>query len=396
MMKRNRLYTVNSWNKPAFMYGSSTNMFPDGGSLASYGYALKTPETISINAPSPTSSGGGGIAGALGGLVGGGGGGIGGALKGAVGAMGGISGIGSAVGGAIGNLIGGGYSSGVGNALGSIGKVASVIPGPWGAAISGGLQVLGGGVNALFGSKVDAVRLGEANKEMSALNSFKSNATSFDDIKGATATKSVADIYKGGAFNKSAAKDQAALEERMAAARQFADRSIGNNIYNLADDQTNQALANYSAFGGPLGDSFGGALGLMQQNRYIDAINNRSNAITKGLEAVAQQQPATFTNRFDDGGFVNNFMQDPIAAAMNYIKQRDAEEAQAEAQAAQEAREQEFNNLQTRLMNAETQNQGLQALLEDQGRSIASLQEAQNAALFNMDSTWCILELIGL
>ena len=302
-MKRNRLYTVNSWNKPAFMYGSSTNMFPDGGSLASYGYALKTPETISINAPSPTSSGGGGIAGALGGLVGGGGGGIGGALKGAVGAMGGISGIGSAVGGAIGNLIGGGYSSGVGNALGAVGKMASVIPGPWGAAISGGLQVLGGGVNALFGSKVDAVRLGEANKEMSALNSFKSNATSFDDIKGATATKSVADIYKGGVFNKSAAKDQAALEERMAAARQFADRSIGNNIYNLADDQTNQALANYSAFGGELdvmGDNDMGAVNYGFMTDYLNE-KKRQNDLKNKMGGMSQM-PAFMSNGYALGG----------------------------------------------------------------------------------------------
>lgn len=395
-MKRNTLYTVNRANQPAFMYKENRNLFDLGGTTAGGADVLgsfisnmgnKTPDFsgIASAASGAASSGGGGIAGALGGLVGGGGG-IGGALKGAVGAMGGISGIGSAVGGAIGNLIGGGYSSGVGNALGSIGKVASVIPGPWGAAISGGLQVLGGGVNALFGSKVDAKRLGEANKTMSELNSFTSNATSLDDIKGPAATASVAGIYKGGIWNKSAKKQQAELEERMRNARQFAGRSVSNNVENLVDDQMNDALANYAAYGGPLGDSFGGALGLMQQNKYIDAINNRSNAITKGLEAIAQQQPTTFTNRFDAGGFVNNFMQDPVAAAMNYIQQRDAEEAQAEAQAAQEAREQEFNNLQTRLMNAETQNQGLQALLEDQGRSIASLQEAQNAALFTPSS----------
>lgn len=183
-------------------------------------------------------------------------GGIGGALKGIAGGAtsgaAGLGAIGSAVGGAIGGLIGNGYQSGVGNALGAVGKMASIIPGPWGAAISGGLQILGGGVNALFGSKVDAARLGEANKEMSALNSFKSNATSFDAIKGATATKSVADIYKGGVFNSSAKKEQAALEAQMIAARQFADRSINNNISNIANDQMNLALANFSALGGML------------------------------------------------------------------------------------------------------------------------------------------------
>ena len=379
------------------MYRENRNLFDLGGTTTAGADVLgsfinnmgnKTPDFSSLAsaASGAASSGGGGIAGALGGLVGGAGGGIGGALKGAVGSMGGMSGIASAVGGAVGNLIGGGYSSGVGNVIGSLGKVASVIPGPYGAAISAGLQVLGGGVNRLFGSKVDAVRLGKANEEMNKLNSFTSNAKSLDDIKSREATASVAGIYQGGVWNSSAKKQQEELEEQMRDARQFADRSIGNNVNNLVSDMANEALANYSAYGGPLGDSFGGALGLMQQNKYIDAINNRSNAITKGLEAIAQQQPTTFTNKFDAGGFVNNFMQDPVAAAMNYIQQRDAEEAQAEAQAAQEAREQEFNNLQTRLMNAETQNQGLQALLEDQGRSIASLQEAQNAALFTPSS----------
>ena len=387
-MKRNTLYTVNKANQPAFMYRENRNLFKLGGTTAGGADVLgsfinnignKTPDFsgLASAASGAASSGGGGIAGALGGLVGGSGGGIGGALKGAVGSMGGMSGIASAVGGAVSNLIGGGYSSGVGNVMGSLGKVASVIPGPYGAAISAGLQVLGGGVNRLFGSKVDAVRLGKANEEMNKLNSFTSNAKSLDDIKSREATASVAGIYQGGVWNKSAKKQQEELEEQMRDARQFADRSIGNNVNNLVSDMANEALANYAAYGGPLGDSFGGALGLMQQNKYIDAINNRSNAITKGLEAIAQQQPTTFTNRFDAGGFVDNFMQNPVAAAMNYIQQRDAEEAQAEAQAAQEAREQEFNNLQTRLMNAEIQNQGLQALLEDQGRSIASLQEAQ-------------------
>lgn len=195
---------------------------------------------------SAMSAGSSGGAGLLGGLSGG----LGSALKGIGG--GAISGIGSMVGGAVGNLISGGYESGVGNVLGSLGKVASVIPGPWGAAISGGLQVLGGGVNALFGSKVNQAKLNAANKNISALNSFNSNAKSLDDIKGITATSSVANTYQGGAFNTSAGKEQEALEERMRAARQFADRSIGNNISNLIDDQQNNALANFSAFGGPI------------------------------------------------------------------------------------------------------------------------------------------------
>lgn len=211
---------------------------------------------------------GGGL---LGGLMGGGGGGLGG----------GISGIGSAVGGAIGGLIGNGYQSGVGNVLGSVGKVASVIPGPWGAAISGGLQILGGGINALFGTKVDQAKLKEANEGTAKYNNFTSNAKTFDAIKGPEAQSNVRDAYSGGLFARGkAARKNEELKKARIAARQWADRSVVNNIDNLVDDQQNNALANFSAYGGPI-DFGGGALGLMQQNKYFETINNRTAAISK-------------------------------------------------------------------------------------------------------------------
>ena len=177
--------------------------------------------------------------------------GLGSSLGSAVG--GGISGIGSAIGGAIGGLIGNGYESGVGNVMNSVGKIASVIPGPWGAAISGGLQILGGGVNALFGTKVDQKKLQAANKGTAEYNNFKSNATSFDDIKLATAQEGVQDAYSGGAFRKGWAEEQnKRLHDQRIAARQFASNSVLNNVNNLVSDQINDALANFSAYGGPL------------------------------------------------------------------------------------------------------------------------------------------------
>lgn len=207
---------------------------------------------------------GGGL---LGGLTGGGG--------------GGISGIGSAVGGAIGGLIGNGYQSGVGNVMSSVGKVASVIPGPWGAAISGGLQILGGGINALFGTKVDQAKLKEANEGTAKYNNFTSNAKTFDAIKGPEAQANVRDAYSGGLFARGkAARKNEELKKARIAARQWADRSVVNNIDNLVGDQQNNALANFSAYGGPI-DFGSGALGLMQQNKYFETINNRTAAISK-------------------------------------------------------------------------------------------------------------------
>lgn len=176
------------------------------------------------------------------------GGSIGGALKGS-----GAGAIGSAVGGAIGGMIGGGYQSGAGDVFNKIGDIGSAIPGPWGAIIGGGAKVLGGVVNAAFGSKVDQEKLNAANEGTATLNSFKSNASSFDDVKGVQAVANVQDAYKGGWFAKSdARKKNEELRRQRAAAMSFADRSVENNIENIADEQMNNMLANYAAFGGPL------------------------------------------------------------------------------------------------------------------------------------------------
>ena len=96
-----------------------------------------------------------------------------------------VSGLGSAVGGIVGGLIGGGYESGAGNVLNTIGDIGGMIPGPWGAAIGAGAKVLGGVVNAAFGTKVDQAKLNAANQGTDYLNTFTSTATSFADGRGA-------------------------------------------------------------------------------------------------------------------------------------------------------------------------------------------------------------------
>ena len=176
------------------------------------------------------------------------GGSIGGALKGS-----GAGAIGSAIGGAVGGLIGGGYQSGAGDVFNKIGDIGSAIPGPWGAIIGGGAKILGGLTNAAFGSKVDQEKLNAANEGTATLNSFTSNASSFDDVKGVQAIANVQDAYKGGWFAKGdARKKNEELRKQRAAAMSFADRSVDNNIENIADEQMNNMLANYAAFGGPL------------------------------------------------------------------------------------------------------------------------------------------------
>lgn len=176
-------------------------------------------------------------------------------LKGGAGAL--ASGIGGAVGNIGGSLIGGGLQSGAGSAISGIGStiggaVGAVNP-LAGAAISAASGILGGLTNAAFGTKVDQEKLNAINAGINQNMNFVSNAGSFDDIKGPASVLTDTNAYRGGWFSggKARRKNQR-LKEQLLAATSFANRSVDNNIYNLQDDQLNDALANFAAFGGPL------------------------------------------------------------------------------------------------------------------------------------------------
>ena len=275
MTKKNKLYTVTRFNKPMFMGDrESQNIFDGfldsklnaqhGGALlaadrlasaqfgANYGEAgntlsdyMNSTNALGISkADNPFSKMN---------------------LKGGLGAMantpiGGslVSGIAGAVGGLANNAISGGLESGAGSAISNIGSTVGSAVGAvnpiLGAAVGVGSQLVGGLVNRAFGTKVDQEKLNNVNANINSLNSFTSNAGSFDEIQGPQAVSMDTDVYEGGWFSSDDAEDKnEELRQRLINAKQFAQRSVDNNINNLIDDQINNALANYSAFGGPLG-----------------------------------------------------------------------------------------------------------------------------------------------
>lgn len=173
--------------------------------------------------------------------------GLGESLGGSIGA------IGSVAGGAVGGLLSNGLESKAGSVFNTIGGIGSAIPGPWGAIIGGGTKIVGGLVNAAFGTKVDQEKLNAANQGTNYLNSFVSNASSFDEVQGPQAQSAVENAYKGGWFSKGKARRKnAELRRQRQEAQLFANRNVENNIENIADEQMNNMLANYAAFGGPL------------------------------------------------------------------------------------------------------------------------------------------------
>jgi hypothetical protein len=303
MKKKNKLYTANKWNQPLFAQGIDRvhqNVF-DGllsSSIQNIGTTsvLGNPTKIDVGKikAMPTPSQGLGL-------------GIGNIAKSGIGAVGGAVGT-------IGNkLISGGLSSGAGNAIsnigGTIGSVVSAINPVVGGIVSAASGIIGGGVNALFGMKTDQKKLNAANEGTNYLNNFTSNASSFDGIQGPNAVANVQNAYKGGLFRKGKARRKnAALRADRTLAESWANRSVDNNIDNIADAQMDNLLANYAAFGGPLGGlpSLGtGAIDYGFMSDYLVAKNKSAEAKNKILTNVFGNLPVTPLSTFALGGGIH-------------------------------------------------------------------------------------------
>lgn len=166
--------------------------------------------------------------------------------------------IGSAVGGVAGGLIGGGRTSAAGDIIGGLGKAASAIPGPWGAIAGVGLGAISGLTNAAFGVKLNQENINAVNNNITAMNSFQSNAGNFDALAQNFMSQPTSMrfnqnfIGKNGWFNKGATRKYNELVAQQDAAQQFVDNSLINNMNNITTTQNQNLLANYAAFGGPL------------------------------------------------------------------------------------------------------------------------------------------------
>lgn len=201
----------------------------------------------------------------------------------------------------------GGRESGAGNAMGDAGVAltqAGLSSGnPYLMLAGAGAKVLGGLTNAAFGIKTDQARLNQINEGLETANNFVSDASTFDDIEAPISIVSADGVYEGGWFSGGrAARKNAELKARRAAAVDWMDRSVSNNIYNITNDFIGTNMRNYAAFGGPLDTSYDdmGAVNygfmsdyLTQKKRENDMKNKMS-----GLPSV----PAFMPNSFAIGG----------------------------------------------------------------------------------------------
>lgn len=174
----------------------------------------------------------------------------------------GISVGGSIVGTLGNNLISGGLNSGVGNAIGSIGGTIggalSTVNPVVGGIVSAASGIVGGLTNRAFGSKLNQEKISEVTNSNKALNTLSVDNSSIDSIDSQWANQdfgadfSKSDIGKDGWFSSTAKKKYRKLKQQQDIARNRALTSYDNAI-NAADTQSDlNAMANFSAFGGPL------------------------------------------------------------------------------------------------------------------------------------------------
>lgn len=225
-------------------------------------------------------------------------------------------GLGSAVGNIAGGAIGGGFKSGAGSAISNIGGALGGIVGTvnplLGGIVSAGTGIIGGLTNRMFGSKLNKEKIAEVEESNKAINTVMVDSSSADSVMNQWANQdfgadfSKSDIGKDGWFSNKAKKKYRELKKQQDIAR---DRALASyeNAADAADTQSDlNAMANFAAFGGPLGiwGGYGsGAIGyeLAKENLGIKALN----AANKGKLTSLPNSFSSELNTFAEGGKIH-------------------------------------------------------------------------------------------
>lgn len=199
----------------------------------------------------------------------------------------------------------GGRESTVGNSLSTAGKETfkqGVASGnPYTMLAGAGLKVVGGLTNAAFGMKTDKQALNNAKNAINYYGNFKSDATSFEDVTGPQTMAGFSNPYKGGWFTKGKARRKnEELKRQYQQAESWANRSVDNNIDNIASTQMDNIMANYAALGGPLGSQ--GAIDYGFMSDYLTMKNKAANVKDKISTNPFGSLPITPTSTFALGG----------------------------------------------------------------------------------------------
>lgn len=174
------------------------------------------------------------------------------------GAVGLMSGLGATVGQLGNQLLSQGMSAGKASdaTFGALNTVAGVLPGPLKGIATAGLGLLQGGINALFGSKINEENVNAVKNNINVLNAFQSNASNYDDLASnymnAPSAMNFSNSYigKDGALVNTVGDLADTLREEQRIGVQRSQNALNENAYNIQNNLNQNMLRNFSAFGG--------------------------------------------------------------------------------------------------------------------------------------------------
>lgn len=194
---------------------------------------------------------------------------------------------------ALGGLISGGLQSKAGSAVsnigGTIGSAVGAVNPVLGAAISLGSQFLGGGINKLWGAKVNQANVNAVKNNINSMNSYSSNAGDFDSLANNMLSAPSALSFnqgflgKQGKFSHKISNMYKDLNVQSQAATQHVINENKNNERNINMNQGLNALATSFALGGQLGYPIGGALDYAMAT---DSLNQKAFEVQNKISPV--------------------------------------------------------------------------------------------------------------
>ena len=164
------------------------------------------------------------------------------------------------------NVLSNGMDSNTGNVMSSLGTMAAALPGPVGAGVSAGFNILGGITNALWGSKVNQQFVNTVRNQTQQLSNTEINASNNSDLVDQASNITFmgnvkkSDVGKEGLFSNKVTNLTRKINKEIDYANLLAQNSILNSVNNIRTQE--QLGRNYAAFGGYLNNkkAFGGNL----------------------------------------------------------------------------------------------------------------------------------------
>ena len=208
----------------------------------------------------------------------------------------------------------GGYKSETGEGMSNTGVALTKTGNPWLMLAGAGLKIAGDLTNAYTGTKTDEKLENRLKGETNYLQNYNSNAGSYEGLTRAASSAGFRDVYsynQGMATAKTRRKvkeQNALLRQQHQSAVDWAENSYLNNLHNIQQEQIDNALRNYSAFGGPIdvmslnNNDMGAAINYGFMADYLAAKQKQAGAKDNGMTNLFAGTPAAM---FGEGGSIH-------------------------------------------------------------------------------------------